>query len=394
VSASRARHSGSPASTKRRRRLYWLPVGVIGCAKALFAVALSRVVPLWVALAIAALLYFATARRFMAQMRDRPRPRWITRLIDTPLFWHFGATVFTLVLGPVCFAGALLVGLAKSSTVAGVAELWRVGVGAAYVLGLLVSAWAIWIERRFVKIRRLTVAVADLPEALEGYTIAHLSDLHVGSFDPKARALEWAALSNALQPDLAVVTGDLVTSGAGFYSDAADAIAALRAKDGVFVTMGNHDLHSNDELARLISERGPTVLRNDAQIVRRGNAELVVAGMDARFADPADVKRTLRGQPPGAPIVLLCHYPTSFESAVEAGADLVLAGHTHGGQLGIPFLSQRFNFARLTNQRSRGPVYSGKTTMYVNAGLGTTGPPMRLAVPPEIALITLRRAQV
>jgi predicted MPP superfamily phosphohydrolase len=77
----------------------------------------------------------------------------------------------------------------------------------------------------------------------------------------------------------------------------------------------------------------------------------------------------------------------------EAGADLVLAGHTHGGQLGIPFLSQRFNFARLTNQRSRGPVYSGKTTMYVNAGLGTTGPPMRLAVPPEIALITLRRAR-
>jgi predicted MPP superfamily phosphohydrolase len=71
---------------------------------------------------------------------------------------------------------------------------------------------------------------------------------------------------------------------------------------------------------------------------------------------------------------------------------LVLTGHTHGGQLGVPFLSQHLNLARLTRQPSRGWLHSGKTAMYVNAGLGTTGPPMRLAVPPEIALITLRRA--
>jgi len=265
-------------------------------------------------------------------------------------------------------------------------------VGAVYAFGLLVSAWAIWVERRLVKIRRLTVNIVDLPLEFEGYTIAQLSDLHVGSFDPKARALEWASLSNALAPDLAVVTGDLVTAGGGFYADAADAISALRAKDGVFVILGNHDLHEQPELTRLISERGPTVLENDSRVVRRGNAELVIAGMDARRADAADVKRTLHGQPEGAPIVLLSHYPTSFDAAVEVGADLVLVGHTHGGQLGIPFLSQRFNFARLTNQRSRGLVYAGKTTMYVNAGLGTTGPPMRLGIPPEIALFTLRRA--
>jgi uncharacterized protein len=365
---------------------------VIGCAQALFALALSRFLTPLPTLAVAAVLYFATARRFTAQMRDRPRPRWITRFIDAPLFWHFGATVLTLLLSPLCLAVALLMGLVEGSTVAGMFQLLRVGVGAVYALGLLVSAWAIWIERRFVQIRRLTVQVVDLPAELDGYTIAQLSDLHVGSFDPKARAIEWAALSNALQPDLAVVTGDLVTSGGGFYADAADAIATLRAKDGVFVTLGNHDLHEHDELARLIEERGPIVLRNDSRIVRRGTAELVVAGMDARRADPSDVNRTLRGQPTSAPIVLLSHYPTSFEAAVEAGADLVLTGHTHGGQLGIPFFSQRFNFARLTKQRSRGPVYSGKTTMYVNAGLGTTGPPMRLAVPPEIALFTLRRA--
>jgi predicted MPP superfamily phosphohydrolase len=366
---------------------------VIGCGQALFGVALSRFLPLSPTLVVTLVLYVATVLRFSAQMRDRPRPRLVTRFLDTPLFWHFGASVFTLASSPLCIAFSLLAGLIAGSTVGGVFLFWRMGVGAFYALGLLVSAWAIWVERRLVQIRRLSFAVENLPPEFEGYTIVQLSDIHVGSFDPKERALEWVALANALAPDLAVVTGDLVTSGGGFYQDAADAIAALRAKDGVFVTTGNHDLHKEDELVRLINARGPVVLQNDARAIRRGNAELIIAGMDAKRADPADVKRTLRGQPEGAPIVLLSHYPTSFEAAVEAGADLVLTGHTHGGQLGIPFFSERFNFARLTNQRSRGPVYSGKTMMYVNAGLGTTGPPMRLAVPPEIALFTLRRAR-
>jgi len=221
--------------------------------------------------------------------------------------------------------------------------------------------------------------------------IAQLSDLHVGSFDPKQRALQWAALSNSLNPDLAVVTGDLVTGGTGFYADVADAIAALRAKDGVFVSMGNHDQAHNDELSRLVEARGPTVLRNTAHILHRGDAQLVVAGLDGRIASSADAAKVVRSCSTGAPLVLLSHYPWTFPAVAAAGADLVLTGHTHGGQLAIPFFSQRFNLARLTRQLSRGLYYSGKTAMYVNAGLGTTGPPMRLAVPPEIALVTLRR---
>ena len=263
--------------------------------------------------------------------------------------------------------------------------------GVVYALGLLISAWAIWGERRFVRIRRLSVEIANLPPEFDGYRIAQLSDLHVGSFDPKSRALQWAALSNALEPDLAVVTGDLVTSGRGFYEAAAEAIAALRAKDGVFVSMGNHDQSDNDELAQRIEARGPVVLRNDSRVVRRGPAQLAVAGIDGRLASRADITRTLQACPAQAPVILLSHYPSTFDAAAQAGADLVLAGHTHGGQIGLPFLAARYNLARLTGQRSRGLVRSGKSTMYVNAGLGTTGPPMRLGVPPEIALITLRR---
>jgi uncharacterized protein len=363
---------------------------VIACANAVFALALSRIVSAEVALGAGAGFYFLTMNRFIAQMRDQPRPRWITKLLDEPLFAHFGASTLALLLSPVCVVLTLAWAAFRGSSALGAFGFWRASEGCVYALGLVLSAWAIWIERRWVRVRQIDVAIANLPPEFEGYRIAQLSDLHVGSFDPKARALEWVALSNSQGADLAVVTGDLVTSGTGFYADVADAIAALTAKDGVFVSMGNHDQSNNDELTRFVRERGPTVLRNASHTLRRGNAELTLAGLDGRVM-PGDVARVLGSCPSGAPIVFLSHYPSAFDAAAAAGADLVLAGHTHGGQLGVPFLSQRLNLARLTGQRSRGLVYSGKTAMYVNAGLGTTGPPMRFAVPPEIAVITLRR---
>ena len=359
----------------------------------MFALSLSRYVPAVSALGASAVLYFVTLRRFIAQMRDQPRPRWITRGFDEPLFVHFGASTLALLLSPVCALLALGLGAWRGSLGRAGFEYFRQCEGYVYALGLLMSIWAIWIERRFVRIRRMDVAIADLPPEFEGYRVAQLSDLHVGSFDPKARALEWVAMSNALDPDLVAVTGDLVTSGHGFYDDVAEALAALRAKDGVFVSMGNHDQSNNDELTRLVANRGPTVLRNSSQVIRRGAASLNVAGIDGRMATSSEVTATVQQCQPGAPVVLLAHYPSSFSAATAAGVDLVLTGHTHGGQLGVPFLGQRLNLARLTGQRSRGLVHSGKTAMYVNAGLGTTGPPMRLAVPPEIALITLRRAE-
>ncbi|HYQ45842.1 MAG TPA: metallophosphoesterase [Polyangiaceae bacterium] len=347
--------------------------------------------PFAAAFGVSAALYFTTLRRFIAQMRDQPRPRWVTLWFDQPLFVHFGASTFSLLGSPI--SALLVVPLAWT----GLGERagfksWQLIESYVYAFGALLSVWAIWIERRFVRVRRIDVPISGLPAAFEGYRIAQLSDLHVGSFDPKSRALEWVALSNALDPDLVAVTGDLVTSGRGFYRDVAEALGALRAKDGVFVSMGNHDLSNNDELTRLVAEHGPTVLRNSARIIRRGDALLNVAGVDARIASPSEVTDSLRTCTPDAPVLLLAHYPWIFEAAVASGADLILTGHTHGGQLGVPFFAQRWNLARLTGQRSRGLVFSGKTAMYVNAGLGTTGPPMRLAVPPEIALLTLRRA--
>ncbi len=297
-------------------------MGVIACANAVFALALSRYVPVSSALVAGGLLYLVTLRRFMAQMHDQPRARWITRCFDEPLFVHFGASTLALLFSPLCALVASGLGAWRGSLGRAGFEYWRLSEGYVYALGLVTSVWAIWIERRFVRVHRLDVAIAGLPSEFEGYRIAQLSDLHVGSFDPKSRALEWAAISNALEPDLVAVTGDLVTSGRGFYRDVAEALGALRAKDGVFVSMGNHDQSNNDELTRLVAEHGPTVLRNASRVIRRGAAILNVAGVDGRVATALEVSRTVQGCASDAPVVLLAHYPSTFGAAAAAGRGL------------------------------------------------------------------------
>src|SRR5262249_12512399 len=106
-----------------------------------------------------------------------------------------------------------------------------------------------------------------------------------------------------------------------------------------------------------------------------------------------DLARALAARPSGMPAVLLAHDPVLFPDAAERGVDLVLSGHTHGGQVAVPLLARKLNLARLMTQFTNGVYRSGSSTLYVHRGLGTTGPPVRLAVAPEIAVLTLRRPQ-
>jgi predicted MPP superfamily phosphohydrolase len=189
-----------------------------------------------------------------------------------------------------------------------------------------------------------------------------------------------------------VVTGDLVTLGTLFYGDVGDVLGELRAKDGVFVSMGNHDQWDPETFCQVIEAKGPRVLRNEHRVVRRGSAELVIAGLDDWSTDRDDMDRALAERPPGAPTVLLSHYPDFFEEAASRDVDLVLSGHTHGGQIGVPFTARRVTLSRLARQHTAGLHIRGRSRLYVHAGLGTTGPPIRLGVAPEIAVFVLRRA--
>ena len=243
------------------------------------------------------------------------------------------------------------------------------------------------------RVHRQEIAIPGLPAAFDGYRIAQISDLHCGPFASGARVDRWVAQVNALGPDLVAVTGDLIASGAAFVPVVAASLGKLRGRDGVYACMGNHDYFTDGEaMVAALEGAGLDVLRNRGVSVRRGEDAMYVAGVDDTWTHRNDVPRALAARPPHAPAVLLAHDPALFPEAAAHGVDLTLAGHTHGGQLGVPFLAKRFNLARLMTEFTTGIYKRGPSTLYVNRGLGATGLPVRLAVPPEIALLTLRRA--
>jgi uncharacterized protein len=371
-----------------RRRLFTFVYAVTAASHALVLLALTAFLSLPLALFATAVVGGVTVWRLGALKLDPRRAGWVVRAVDEPLLCHWVATI----LAATPFVAGLFVAFAAS--VAGLAPSALSFVpqiaAASYLVGLVAAAWGTWGERRRVRVRTFDVAVPGLGAELDGYRVVQLSDLHVGSFDPRSRGLQWVERANALAPDLAVVTGDLVTVGTHYYDDAAEVVGGLRAVDGTLVALGNHDQWEPARLVEALASRGATVLRNAFRVVHRGGARLVVAGLDDRYARRDDLDRTLADRPEGVPTLLLAHYPDSFPAAAARGVELVLSGHTHGGQIGLPFIAERLHIGTLSGQRGRGFVRSGQSLLYVNAGLGTTGPPVRLGIPPEIALFVLR----
>ena len=325
--------------------------------------------------------------RVRAGMADRRRGRAIVWLVDLPYFVHWCAALFTLVPAVALTLLLPLVQLARGEPV-------HLPVGAylgTYVVGLGVSAYGVLVRRRWFRVVEREVRVSGLAPAFDGLRIAHLSDLHVGTLTPKQWALRWSRAANERAPDLTVVTGDLVTSGNAYDDDVADVIGALRAKHGVFSSMGNHDYFGEGEaLAAKLRQRSVTVLRNEGVVIERAGARLWLAAIDDTWTRRDDLARAMAGRPEGAATLLLAHDPKSFDAAADAGANLVLSGHTHGGQVAVPFLARTLNLARLGYRYTLGFYRRGSATLYVHPGLGTTGPPVRLGVAPEVTILVLR----
>jgi predicted MPP superfamily phosphohydrolase len=326
--------------------------------------------------------------RVRAGMPDRPRSPATIHLFDIPYFIHWCAAVYAFIPSVVGTLCAVLVDLFRGVPlhVPMAVYFWS------YASGLAVCAYGVLIRRRWVRLVERELAVPGLDPRLDGFRIAHLSDLHIGALTPRAWGLAWARLSNRAAPDLAVVTGDMVTSGTAFHQDIADVVAALRAEHGVYVSMGNHDYFGEPEpLVAALRQRGVGVLRNEGVTIERDGARLWLAAIDDTWTRRDDVERALAGRPPLATSVLLAHDPAHFDRAADAGADVVLSGHTHGGQIAMPFLSNHVNLAFVYRYRI-GFYRRGRSVLYVHPGLGTTGPPMRLGVAPEVTVLVLRAA--
>ena len=340
-----------------------------------------------------ALVAFALLLVFVRRVRrlfpDRPRSRLALHLIEEPFFVHWCAALGACL--PI-----LAYGIVKSAVLLAEGkplELPSTFALTAYLIAFALAAWGVFVRRRWVITRELDVVIPGLPQAFDGYRVAQLSDLHLGGLTPPRWGDAWARLTNSAAPDLVAVTGDLVSSGTDFHGDIARVVGSLQAADGVYVAMGNHDYFGDGEpLVSLLRERGVTVLRNEGRVVTRNGADIFVAGVDDTWTRRADLRRTLAQRGETACTLLLAHDPDLFPLAARHGVSLVLSGHTHGGQVALPFFPELLGLGKLAHRFHLGLYREGDSRLYVHAGLGTTGPPIRVGVAPEIAILTLRAA--
>jgi predicted MPP superfamily phosphohydrolase len=301
-------------------------------------------------------------------------------LVLWPFFVWWTLGLLFAVFAPIAFV--LRAFLPLSTT----AALWG-----ALLAGLAGTVLAL---RNSPRVRRHEISIAGLPAAFDGYRVAQISDLHCGPFASGERVDHWVAAVNRLEADLVAVTGDLIASGPAFVPVVASSLGKLRARDGVFASMGNHDYFTDgEEMARALEDAGLTLLRNRGVEVRRDDAAIYVAGVDDTWTHRHDLGKALAARPPEMTVLLLAHDPALFPEAASRAVDLTLSGHTHGGQIGVPFFAKRFNLARVMTPFTTGLYRSGSATLYVNRGLGSTGLPVRIFVPAEITVITLRRAE-
>ena len=189
-----------------------------------------------------------------------------------------------------------------------------------------------------------------LPPEFDGYRVAQLSDSHIGGLTPRRWGRAWAARSNAAAPNLVVVTGDMVSSGVNFHADIADVLGALRADDGVFVSMGNHDYFGDGEpLITLLREKGCIVLRNEGTTVSRGDASMFVAGVDDTWTRRDDLNLAMADRTPELS-PCSCARSGFVPAAVKHGIQLVLRGTPHGGQVAMPFFPKLLSLGKLGAQ--------------------------------------------
>ena len=276
---------------------------------------------------------------------------------------------------------------------------------------LLLLMWYVLLYGTFVGVRQLEVrhveyASDDLPAAFDGYRIVQFTDAHVPSFTGWRRQMLQRAIDsiNAQHGDMIVFTGDLQNKRPTEISRHCPTLSRLRAKDGVYSVLGNHDYAmyvdcdscqwrqlQNETIAQE-EQAGWKVLLNSHSVIRRGADSIVIAGMEndgeGRFPQLGDISRTLRGVSPHSFVVMLEHSPTAWRRKIlpHSHCQLTLSGHTHGGQFAFFGCSP----TALRYSENGGMYYEGKRAINVSTGIGGVIP-IRFGVSPEIVVITLRK---
>lgn len=338
-----------------------------------------------------------------------------------PLFiWKFILVLFIL-LGLIFSIplNLLKIGQNKKDIVGGVHPYLSFTIPLAYAFSsalalLFISGYVFWVYD--FKVQTHEISIRDLPDEFEGYKIVQLSDIHLGNWYSRQPLEKAVQLANGQSPDLVVFTGDLVNYRTSEAYPFADILKKVKATEGVFAILGNHDYgdymrwkseaehrKNNDDLQDLYADLGWTCLNNAHRFIRKGNDSILIAGVEnwsknAMWGKRGDLKKALDGYGKEGTIILLSHDPSHWKAEVlkgYPGIDLTLSGHTHAMQMGWETRFGRWSPSSWLFSEWAGLYESGagenRQYLNVNRGLGTIGFPGRIGIRPEITVLVLRK---
>jgi uncharacterized protein len=244
-------------------------------------------------------------------------------------------------------------------------------------------------EPYLLTIEHHSIYLPRLPQAFEGFRIVHLSDIHHSPFTSSAQIERAVETANRLKPDLIALTGDYISHDRQYAAPCAEMLGRLNARYGVFAVLGNHD-HWTDAalITDLFRAEGITVLVNQGMRFELGDDAFWLAGVDDTMVGLEDLSLALAGARETEMKLLLAHNPIILRRAARAHVDLVLSGHTHGGQ--VTLRPERGASGKTRRRLLRGLGHQGETQIYVTRGLGTVVLPIRYGCPPEVSLLELR----
>ena len=359
---------------------------VLGCGIGLCLswtiLAALEVFPFW-------LLFAAEiAPSVMFFSRKTKRPFWVVLMTVAACGFYIG-----IVMIAVAIAGEGIVSFGARTAVLGGMALLVAAASAAFFL-----------TRNFVSLRVVECTIEGLPTSLDGFTIAHISDMHIHSAGDKGLMDSAVSLINKNSPDIVCISGDQVDDrGDEVYKTApvaAEILGRIQATYGVFAVLGNHDIKAGaDEVRRSLSE-SVRVLDYEAEVVETASgARVCVAGVEGpetwwerSLREPAERLHRLAEHLPTVSLrILISHFPETVDYMPYGSFDLVVSGHMHGGQIGLGHRWRSLNLGRLVGRYVLGIYRVTGTVMNVTAGVGSSYYlPLRIGVWPEVAIITLR----
>jgi hypothetical protein len=339
----------------------------------------------------------------------------VSRVWLVASFFAFFAFQSVEIVGWISRAASGLLSTQRAASDPGRRDFFRYLAYLAGTLPFLAATYGFASGRLKYQVQKVDVPIEGLPRELDGLRIAQLSDIHIGDFMPQEEVRRAVAMTNELHPDLAVVTGDFISGHNDPLEECVSELSKLKAPLGTWGCNGNHEIYAGAEDAaeRLFTRYGMKLLRQQNVFLDWLGAKFNLIGVDYQRdrMTPGPHGRALENiehlVSREVPNILLSHNPNSFRRAAELGIELSLAGHTHGGQVKFEIVDHAWSPARLITdfvaglyrlplgKRDEGGSNGGspKTAfLYVNRGLGTFGMPVRLGVPPEITLLTLRTA--